>query len=133
MGDSEAMKEFKDGLAALRQISAGKALGHLKRAVQLDQENPFYLSYLGLALAKANRKWAEAEDLCYAALRMKRTHPELYLNLAEVYQGAGKKEDAVWVLQSGLQFTRRDARLARALRKLGVLRRKVRKTKPQDA
>ncbi len=121
MSESDALKEFKEGLDALRTYSR-RALGHMKKAAELDKKNPFYLSYLGLALALADEKWAEAEDLCYTAVRMKRDQPQLYLNLAEVYTRAGKKEDAVWVLNNGLHLTKRDSRLARALRQLGVRR-----------
>ncbi|PYV12307.1 MAG: hypothetical protein DMG23_01590 [Acidobacteria bacterium] len=122
MKDSEALKAFKEGLKALRSSYSRSALGHMRKAVELDKENPFYLSYLGLALALADQDWIEAEDLCFTAVRMKRKQPELYLNLAEVYLRAGKKEDAVWILNNGLQLTKRDPRLVRALAKLGVRR-----------
>jgi hypothetical protein len=42
----------------------------------------------------------------------------LYLNLAEVYATAGRKEEAVEALQSGLKFARRDVRLTIAMNKL---------------
>jgi predicted Zn-dependent protease len=120
MSESEALKAFKEGLKALRRSYSRAALEHMKKAVKLDKENPFYLSYLGLALALTDQNWAEAEDLCYMAVRMKRNQPELYLNLAEVYLRAGRREDAIWILNNGLQFTKQDRRLATALTKLGV-------------
>ncbi len=122
MSDSVAVKEFREGLTLLANGYASKAMGHFSRAVELDRTNPFYLSYRGLALAAAERNWDEAEELCYTALRMRRTQPELYLNLAEVYRLAGKKSDAVETLSTGLQFTKRDPRLAQALRRLGLRR-----------
>lgn len=122
MGNTEALKEFKEGLAALRERFPRRALGHMKKAVELDKSNPFYISYLGLALAMAEKKWTEAEDLCYAAVRMKRTQPELYLNLAEVYRRSGKREDAVWILNNARELTRQDPRLTWALSKLGLRR-----------
>ena len=120
MSEPEAVKEFKEGLSLLRSNYARKALPHISRALELDNKNPFYLSYLGLALAAGEQKWEEAEDLCTAAVRMKRTQPELYINLSEVYRLEGKKEDAVAILTTGFQMTKQDARLAKALRKLGV-------------
>ena len=122
MKDSVALKAFKEGLKALRSSYPRSALAHMRKAVELDKGNPFYLSYLGLAFALADQDWTEAEDLCFTAVRMKRNQPELYLNLAEVYLRAGKKEDAVWILNNGLQLTKRDPRLVRALAKLGVRR-----------
>ena len=57
---------------------------------------------------------------CHEALRMKRSMPELYLNLSEVYRLAGKRKDAVDTLLEGLPLTRRDVRIIKALRKFGV-------------
>jgi len=122
MSESEALRTFKQGLSLLRSHYPGKALPLFSKAVGLDKHNPFYLSYLGLALAQARGDIDEAEELCCAAVRMKRTQPELYLNLAEVYRRAGKKEDAVETLNTGLLLTKRDSRLSQALRKLGLRR-----------
>jgi tetratricopeptide (TPR) repeat protein len=76
------------------------------------------MSYLGVVLARSEHKWGEAEKLCDSAVRMKRNQAQLYLNLAEVYATAGRKEEAVEALQSGLKFARRDVRLTIAMNKL---------------
>ncbi len=120
MSHEDAMKEFKEGLDLLHNKFPRQALVHLKNAVELDKNNPFYLSYLGLALALVDNNFIEAADVCDDALRKKRTQPELYLNLAEVYRLAGKKEDAVDTLNAGLKLTKRDPRLVEALRKMGM-------------
>ena len=51
MSHPEAMREFKAGIDMLQNNFHRQALLHLKNAVDLDKANPFYLSYLGLALA----------------------------------------------------------------------------------
>jgi Flp pilus assembly protein TadD len=122
MIDPEAKREFEEGVELLRNDFAKLALPHFRKALEHDKKNPFYLSYLGLALASAQNRWDDAEKLCYEAVRMKRTQAELYLNLSEVYGLAGRKEDAVETLLTGLQLTRQDARLSTALRKLGLRR-----------
>jgi tetratricopeptide (TPR) repeat protein len=76
------------------------------------------MSYLGVVLARSERKWGEAERLCDSAVRMKRNQAQLYLNLADVYKTAGRREDAVEALQAGLKFARRDVRLNIAMNKL---------------
>lgn len=119
---AEAEKEFNDGMLFFRSSFFGKALAKLQRAVELDKQNPLYVSYLGLMLALAQKKYGDAEQLCHTALRMKRGEVQSYLNLAEVYIQAGKKGDAVEALTVGLQYTKRDVRLIRGLRKLGVRR-----------
>jgi predicted Zn-dependent protease len=118
MLDTEAFREFKEGLTLLRDNYATRALPHMQRAMDLDKSNPYYMSYLGVVLARSEQKWGEAERLCDAAVRMKRNQAQLYLNLAEVYATAGRRDEAVDALQAGLKFARRDVRLSIALNRL---------------
>src|ERR1700693_2437639 len=118
MMDTEAFREFKTGLTLLRDNFVDRALPHMRRATELDKNNPYYMSYLGVVLARSERKWGEAETLCDSAVRMKRNQAQLYLNLAEVYSTAGRREDAVEAIQAGLKFARRDVRLNIAMNKL---------------
>jgi Flp pilus assembly protein TadD len=118
MMDTEAFREFKTGLTLLRDNYASKALPHMRRALDLDKNNPYYMSYLGVILARSEMKWGEAERLFDSAVRMKRNQAQLYLNLAEVYATAGRREDAVEALRTGLKFSRRDVRLTIAMNKL---------------
>ncbi|MGC1903415.1 MAG: tetratricopeptide repeat protein [Candidatus Acidiferrum sp.] len=118
MLDTEAFREFKQGLNFLRDNYAVRALPHMQRAMELDKNNPYYMSYLGVVLARSEQKWGEAERLCDAAVRMKRNQAQLYLNLAEVYATAGRKEEAVDALTAGLKYARRDVRLTIAMNRL---------------
>jgi len=118
MMDTEAFREFKTGLTLLRDRHADQALPHMRRAVELEKSNPYYMSYLGVVLARSEGKWGEAERLCNSAVRMKRNQAQLYLNLAEVYAAAGRRSDAKEALESGLKFARRDVRLSIAMSKL---------------
>jgi len=118
MMDTEAFREFKTGLTFLRDNYANRALDHIKRASDLEKNNPYYMSYLGVALARTQQRWADAERLCDTAVRMKRNQAQLYLNLAEVYMASGRKEDARDALIAGMKFARRDIRLNIAMAKL---------------
>jgi Flp pilus assembly protein TadD len=118
MMDTEAFREFKTGLTFLRDNYANRALTHIKRAAELEKNNPYYMSYLGVALARTQQQWANADRLCDSAVRMKRNQAQLYLNLAEVYMAAGRKEDAREALISGMKYARRDIRLNIAMAKL---------------
>ncbi len=122
MNEKDPVGEFKQGLKFLRNNYAKKALPHISKAVELDKANPFYLSYLGLALAAAERNWDEAEEICHRAVKMRRSQAELYLNLAEVYRLAGRKDEAVETLILGRQMTKKDPRILAALRKYGIRR-----------
>jgi Flp pilus assembly protein TadD len=123
MMDTEAFREFKTGLTLLRENYASQALEHIQRAAELERNNPYYMSYLGVALARTEQKWADAERMCDNAVRMKRNQAQLYLNLAEVYMTAGRREDAREALLAGMKYARRDVRLNIAMAKLTQRRR----------
>lgn len=122
MVNLEAFNEFREGLSFLRGGDAHKALPHLRTALNCEPDNPFYISYMGLAIAASEQKWAEAEKLCHSAMRMNRRQGQLYLNLAEVYVAASRKNDAAYVLTRGLHYAPHDVRLKMALDRLAIRR-----------
>jgi len=122
MAEQSALAEFKQGIELLRNGKSDEALEYLRHAAELKQQNPYYLSFLGVSVARAQRKWAAAVELCETALSLRRSEAQLYLNLAEVYVSAGRREDAVAVLDRGLFYLRIDARIRRARANLGKRR-----------
>ncbi len=118
----EAFQEFRSGLTYLRAGDANKALPHLKCALEEEPANPFYISYMGVAIAATEQKWAEAEELCRSAIRMSRRQAQLYLNLAEVYVAADRKQDAADTLVRGLRYSPHDLRLKIGLDRLAMRR-----------
>jgi predicted Zn-dependent protease len=118
----EAFQEFRAGLAYLRGGDATKALPHLKSALEEEPSNPFYISYMGVAIAATQQKWADAEELCRSAIRMSRRQAQLYLNLAEIYVAADRKQDAADTLLRGLRYAPHDQRLKIGLDRLAVRR-----------
>ena len=122
MAEADAVAEFKEGMSFLRNNYARRALDHFARAVELDKTNPFYLSYLGVAMAAGERNWDAAEDLCTHAVKMRRSQAELYINLADVYRLAGRRQDAVEALSEGLRYTKQDPRITETLRRYGYRR-----------
>ena len=118
----EAFQEFRAGLTILRNGNAGEAMPHLRFALEHEPDNAFYLSYFGVATAAAEQRWADAEQMCRAALRLNRRQAQLYLNLAEVYVAADRKQDAADVLARGAHFMPHDQRLKLALDRLATRR-----------
>jgi predicted Zn-dependent protease len=118
----ESFQEFRAGLALLRGGDAHKALPHLRSALEQEPSNPFYISYMGVAIAAAEQKWAEAEKLCHSAMRLNRRQAQLYLNLAEVYVAADRRQDAADILARGLHYAPHDVRLKMALDRLALRR-----------
>jgi tetratricopeptide (TPR) repeat protein len=125
MSEVGLVNEFKEGLTALRKGFPQLAVFHLRKAVEEDRANPFYLSFYGLALARMGGQWAKAEDLCIAALRLNRRQAHLYVNLAEVYLRVGQRDYALSTLYNGLQRTRWHGRVVQALELMGIRRQPV--------
>ena len=119
MAEDSALSEFKQGIGLLRNGHSVEALEYLRHAAELEQQNPIYLSFLGVSVARAQRKWAAAAKFCETALSMRRNEAQLYLNLAEVYVSAGRRDDAIEVLDRGLVQFKGDARIKRARANLG--------------
>ena len=119
------MSDFKECLKHLRNGHAEEALLHARRALGIAPKNPFYLSYTGLLAALAEKRFGDGESLCREAIEMRHNHAQLYLNLAEVYQSAGRAQDAIQVLEKGLVSAGRDFRIRRALEKMGMRREPV--------
>ena len=119
MAEESALAEFKHGIKLLRDGHSADALEYFRHAAELEQQNPYYLSFLGVAIARALRKWGAAVKFCETALNSKRSEAQLYLNLAEVYVSAGRRDDAVAVLDRGLIHFKADARIRRARADLG--------------
>ena len=94
MKESDALIQFKDGVELLKNGYPKDALPHLRNAVEIETQNPYYLSFFGLAMARAEKKWNEATHLCETALQLKGKEPQFHLNLAEVYVAAGRRASA---------------------------------------
>ena len=111
------MNDFKECLKHLRDGHADEALQHARRALGIAPKNPFYLSYTGLLAALAEKRFGDAETLCREALGMRHNHAQLYLNLAEVYQQAGRTQEAIETFEKGLVSAGRDFAFAARWRK----------------
>jgi tetratricopeptide (TPR) repeat protein len=110
----DPLVEFREGVELLRNSYPQKALPRLQNAFESDKHNAYYISFLGLAIARAQRKWDKASELCESAIRLRRTEVQFHLNLAEVYALAGLREKALDKLDGALQSFGNDARLKQA-------------------
>jgi Flp pilus assembly protein TadD len=119
MTESVALTEFKLGVKMLRDARPHTALAHFRKAADLEKNNPYYLSFVGVSLARAERNWKTSLELCESALTMKHNEAQLYLNLAEVYTSAGRREEALMTLDRALASLGPLARIQQARQKLG--------------
>jgi len=110
--------EFAECLRHLHDEHKGIALAHVRRALREEPQNPFFLSYVGMLCALVEKRYLAGERLCREALEIKWNHPQLYLNLAEVYHQAGRDGEAMATLRRGFISTGCDVRIRKALKKI---------------
>jgi tetratricopeptide (TPR) repeat protein len=114
--------EFQECLRHLHDGHKSVALAHIRRALKAEPGNPFYLSYVGMLSAVAEKRYLAGEKLCRQALEIKWNHPQLYLNLAEIYHQAGRDGEAMATLRRGFISAGRDVRIRMALEKIDARR-----------
>ena len=119
MADRIALTEFKQGIRMLRDGQPGEALNRFRQAADIEKQNPYYMSFVGVALVRAERQAAPAVKLCETALSIKWNEAQLYLNMAEVYLSARRRDDAVRILDRAQASLGHDVRIQRARLKLG--------------
>src|SRR5262249_26503187 len=124
-GEFDAMDEFRQGVELLKNEYPQKALVKFRRAYESDKRNAYYSSFLGLAIARAQRKWDQACQLCETAVQLKPKELQFHLNLSEVYASAGRRRKALAQLDDALEFFGEDARLVLARSKVGNRRRPI--------
>jgi tetratricopeptide (TPR) repeat protein len=110
----DPMVEFREGIKLLKNDYPQKALVRFKRAFESEKHNAYYISFFGLAIARAQRKWDRASDLCEAAVQLNPKEIQFHLNLGEVYALAGRREKALDKLECAMRLFGEDARLVEA-------------------
>jgi Flp pilus assembly protein TadD len=115
-------EHFLTGVRMMYACRYADALVHFQEAVVLEPQARGYLSYLGLAVAHAERKFSDAEHMCRRAIEAEYHRPEHYHNLGEVYLLADRRGDAVKSFNQALSWNPSFEASQDALRKLGVRR-----------
>ena len=113
-----SFSEFKEGVKLLKNDYPQKALVKLQSAFDSDKNNPYYISFLGVSIARAQQNWSQATELCDRAVQLKPKEIQFYLNLAEVYALAGRRGMSLCKLDFALGLFGDDTRLKRARSKV---------------
>ncbi|HET6419251.1 MAG TPA: tetratricopeptide repeat protein [Geobacteraceae bacterium] len=99
--DSE--KLVSKGIEALGMENHHLAVCCLERAMQLNP-TPIASSYLAYGLAKLRGSYAESAAMAREALHLQPDNPLHYYNLGRILSLSGDKEQAMRILQDGLQY-----------------------------
>lgn len=114
--------EFREGVEFLKNQYPEKALLKLQRAFEADSHNPYFMSFLGLCVARAQRQWSKASELCEMAVKLNPKEIQFRLNLGEVYVLAGQRGRALTALDRAMKLFDNDARLKQARSKVEIRR-----------
>ncbi len=117
-----AEEEYRRGRDLLIGGDSRSALERFRSAHQLDEANPRYRSYYGLALALVERRFNRALELCRSAAKEEFFNPELYHNLARVHLAFGFKAEGIRYLRRGLMIDPGNTAMTTELRRLGTRR-----------
>jgi tetratricopeptide (TPR) repeat protein len=112
--DLDPKAEFSEGIKLLKNEYPQKALVKLRRAYECDKHNPYYISFLGLSIARAEKNWDKASELCEMAIQLRPKELQFHLNLGEVYAASGLREKALDKLDLALELFGQDTRLKQA-------------------
>src|ERR1700728_1928112 len=118
MANADAAADFKQGVDFLQNGNPDEAITYLRNAVAAEVRNPYYLSFLGLAVGRAQKRWPAAWELCEAAHRMNPNEPQFYLHLAEVYASGNRRKEAPEAPELALKRFGPDADIARETHRL---------------
>ena len=114
----DSLTAFKEGVKLLKNDYPQKALVKLQSAFESDKHNPYYISFLGVSIARAQQNWAQATELCDMAVQLNPKEIQFHLNLAEVYSLAGLRQMSLHKLDYALGLFDDDPRLKRARSKV---------------
>ncbi len=117
-----AAEHFRQALALLDSERDAAAFEHLRAAHALDRANPRYRSFFGLGLARVERRFNKAVELCRSAVKEEFFCPELYHNLAQVYLAFGFKGEGLRYLRRGLMIDPANAAILETRSRLGLRR-----------
>lgn len=115
-----AEEHYRRGRELLEQRKDEQALENFRTAQNLDASNPRYRSFYGLCLARVERRFDRALELCRSAAKEEFFNPELYHNLARVHLAFGFKAEAIRYLRRGLMIDPANAAMSDDLAQLGM-------------
>ena len=120
------------GMQALFDGSAGNALELLEQAYASAPDSALYRSAYALGVAMVSRDFGAAVHLARTAVRDECHNPEVYLNLARIYECFGHKAEAIRYLRRGLLVDPDNEELYEMRTRLGIRQRPALRFLPRE-
>jgi Flp pilus assembly protein TadD len=113
---------YERGARCLVEERFDEALESLAEAHRMDPENARVQSLLGVATARSGGSFEAARSLCEDATKREFDNAELYVNLARVYLGYGRRQEALRYLRRGQMIEPQHPAVLCSLSELGSRR-----------
>lgn len=118
-------KVLEKGIALLTDDKPEEAIPCFEAMLKEGCQHPLAMSCLGLAMARAGKDLASAEEFSLKAIEKKPYTGEYYKNLAEVYLIGGKRKEAVECIDKGLKYDSDNESLSEEIKKYGIRKKPV--------
>jgi len=119
-GREDPEEVFQAGLFLFKRGRLDEAFSAFRRAFEAKNNEPRYMSYYGLCLAKSGSRIKEGVVLCEKAVQREFFRPELFLNLGMAYQLAGNRRKCHTAFRKGLALERDNRDIKEELDRMGV-------------
>ena len=117
-----AREVLEKGIALLNDGKTEEAISCFETMVAEEYSPPLAMSCLGLAMARAGKDLASAEQYSIKAIEKKPYTGEYYRSLAEVYLIGGKRKEAIECIDRGLKYDSDNKGLFEEMKKYGIRR-----------
>ena len=115
-------KVLEKGIALLTNDKPEEAIPCFEAMLKEGCQHPLAMSCLGLAMARAGKDLASAEEYSLKAIEKKPYTGEYYRSLAEVYLIGGKRKETVECISRGLKYDSDNEGLSEEIKKYGIRR-----------
>ncbi len=131
MKEFSSKELFNEGIKLLKEKKYWDALASINMAIErggyenVDEIPPLYLSYLGLVMALAEKKYRNGATVCAKAIKKEFYNPVFHLNLGKVYIAGGYKHKAIYAFRNGLKIDGEHDEIMAEIKKMGLRRKPV--------
>ncbi len=116
----DAERLYREGRRAFLLGQTLDALACVEKALKHQPDNPGFLCFYGLCIARERGQIQKAITLCEDAVSKDSNNVENYIHLAKVYQGAGMNKKAIEVFRMGLKIQSDDQEIITELQNYGI-------------